>query len=347
MIVAAVLLVSVSIIIVGYIVLTSGALTQDKAKRTSPNIETVRIESAQVPLSAESGLAVGMIEPIGENVVTKGDVSLDLSLLDKGYLYVKYDGPKEELRFEIYKDANDSKPPLYAYPREKGWQGYALPFGPGNYTLFTYALDDGTEIAQPENITTFSFTAEFAEEEPYRYRNAYSYFDEGSLAVTYSAYLIAEEEQTQGHVLTDADKTELIMEFINGNITWDYPLLEQIETGTQPFYFPDSDATLTTEKGLCSDWASLAAVMLKSSGVPTRIHDGYLLKPTEKGTKELSYHTWLTVYYEGSWHMFDPTVTAEEIVGNKTPDPTLSSRTLTGKQIDTDIEYQSDNATVY
>jgi transglutaminase-like putative cysteine protease len=344
---AAILSFLLSVFIVVSIVFSPSAIAQRNAKRDVPDIATVRIEASQVPLSSGPTVAAGIIEPLGENVVSDGDVKLDLSLLDKGYFYVSYEGSRSELRFELYNVETEDAPPLYAYPAEKGWQGYALPSGPGIYTLRTYALDTGTDLVQPEDIKEFTFGADFAEEEPYRYRNAYSYYEEESLAVTFAAYLIDEETRKQGRSLTDAEKTEILIAFIQGNITWDYTLLEQVETGEQQFYFPDCDTTLSTEQGLCSDWASLTAVMLKSSGIPTRLHDGYILKSDGEGEGVLTYHTWLSIYFDESWHMYDPSFSSEEIQDNKTTQSANSGFAFVGNEKNTSIEYQIDKMILY
>jgi hypothetical protein len=292
-------------------------------------------------------MTVGMIEPQGEDIVVQGDVELDLSLLDTGYIFIKYNGSHDRLLFNLYQSEDEENLPIYVYPEKKGWQGYALPFGSGEYTLCTFAADAEATTVEAKDVEQFTFSADFSEEEPYRYRNAYSYYEEESLAVICAAYVIDEEERIQERPLSDAEKAETVVRFIYENVAWDYQLLGQIDSGEQGFYFPDADITLSTQKGLCSDWSSLAAVMLKSQGLPTRLHDGTILEPQGTGEKIASYHTWLNVYYDGAWHLYDPASSSTEIIDNKTPDPSCPKRTITGKEIDFYIEYLTDQMTVY
>ena len=60
-------------------------------------------------------------------------------------------------------------------------------------------------------------------------------------------------------------------------------------------YVPNPDDTLATGTGVCFDYASLGAAMLRSVGLPTKIITGYV-------TPGDLYHAWIMVYIDGSWH---------------------------------------------
>jgi hypothetical protein len=317
------------------------------ASGRGPDIKTVRVEAAKTPLSSGPVAAAGLIEPLGVNVVRDGDISVDLSSLDEGYFFIKYEGPRSKLLFELIDKDHSENPPVYVYPTGKGWQGYALPHGPGEYTLLICARDADPESAQPDELRQLTFEADFAEGAPYKYRNAYAYYDEGSLAVASAAYLVDEETRNLGHPLTDAEKTAVLVRFVCENIASDKQLLSKLENGEQDFYFPDSENTLSTAKGLCGDRASLTAVMLKSQGIPTRLHNGYILKPLGNGEKEEAYHSWMSVYIDGGWHMYDPTISSEEIFDNRMPDPSCPTRTIDGRPIDPSVEYGVGETTIY
>lgn len=59
-------------------------------------------------------------------------------------------------------------------------------------------------------------------------------------------------------------------------------------------YVPDPDATLSSQTGICFDYASLGAAMLRSQGIPTKIVTGYV-SPSN------IYHAWIMVYIDGTW----------------------------------------------
>ncbi len=89
----------------------------------------------------------------------------------------------------------------------------------------------------------------------------------------------------------------------------------------------ETDAFLFIDKqGVCTDFATAMAVMLRSSGVPARLVSGYLPGTLDEasGTQSIQakdYHAWVEVYFPGyGWIDFDPTPGGttpadEEIIG--------------------------------
>jgi len=58
-------------------------------------------------------------------------------------------------------------------------------------------------------------------------------------------------------------------------------------------YVPVPDETMNTGMGICFDYASLAASMLRSQGIPTKLIFGYV-------APDDLYHAWNMVYTEES-----------------------------------------------
>jgi len=86
---------------------------------------------------------------------------------------------------------------------------------------------------------------------------------------------------------------------------------EFIEQGlNSPFYIPNADKTLVTNKGICSDQAVLLAVMLRSQGIPTRYISGYL---------HLEGHAWNEILINGEWIPVDATSGRFSIDSNYIP----------------------------
>lgn len=54
-------------------------------------------------------------------------------------------------------------------------------------------------------------------------------------------------------------------------------------------YLPDIDETLSTKKGICFDYASLTAAMLRSIGIPAKLAIGYSASVR---------HAWIDVYIQ-------------------------------------------------
>ncbi|MEJ8302857.1 transglutaminase-like domain-containing protein [Saccharibacillus sacchari] len=95
---------------------------------------------------------------------------------------------------------------------------------------------------------------------------------------------------------TDRTKTQAIYDYVTANVVY-----EAEETPIA--YLPSVDDTLTSGKGMCYDYASLMAVMLRSSGIPTKLVMGNTTYVTQ-------YHAWNEVYLDGEWVIVDATVDA-------------------------------------
>jgi hypothetical protein len=81
-------------------------------------------------------------------------------------------------------------------------------------------------------------------------------------------------------------------------------------------YLPDPDETMRTGKGICFDYASLAAAMLRSQGVPCKLIFGYV-SPNDLYHAWNMFWTaetgWVTVSYQvtgSQWNRLDLTFSA-------------------------------------
>lgn len=103
---------------------------------------------------------------------------------------------------------------------------------------------------------------------------------------------------------TDIEKVQAIYNYIVANIKYDYDKLNNLTSD----YLPNIDETLKTGKGICYDYSSLMAAMLRSLGIPTKLTTGYT--PNAK-----TYHAWNEVYIQSQnrWVIIDSTYDAEMI----------------------------------
>jgi transglutaminase-like putative cysteine protease len=105
-----------------------------------------------------------------------------------------------------------------------------------------------------------------------------------------------------GELVKDAgseeEKVRNIYDFIISNIKYDFKKLDKLPEG----YIPDADSVLKDGKGICYDFSSLFAAMLRSAGIPAKLVKGYA--GDVKG-----YHAWNEVYLEsaGGWVAIDTT----------------------------------------
>lgn len=89
---------------------------------------------------------------------------------------------------------------------------------------------------------------------------------------------------------TDTEVAAAIYEYLVKNISYDKEKAEN----AQPGYLPNPDETLSTGKGMCFDYAALAAAMMRGIGIPCKLITGYV--------DDGMYHAWNSVYLkEQGW----------------------------------------------
>lgn len=155
--------------------------------------------------------------------------------------------------------------------------------GNGSYTFAVMRNTGGSNYVETASTTAdVQLVSEFA---PFSQPNVFCDYDESSACVAKARELVAGAEN-QG------DAVKAICNYVVSNVTYDTEKASQLSSATG--YIPNPDATLASGKGICFDYASLGAAMLRSVGVPTKIVTGYV-------SPEDLYHAWILVYIDGSW----------------------------------------------
>ncbi len=98
---------------------------------------------------------------------------------------------------------------------------------------------------------------------------------------------------------TDKEKAQAIYDYVVSTVKYDTKLAATVGN----VYLPSADATLISKTGICYDYASLMGVMLRSSGIPTKLVMG-------STTYVKEYHAWNEIYLDGKWVVVDTTVDA-------------------------------------
>ena len=94
-----------------------------------------------------------------------------------------------------------------------------------------------------------------------------------------------------------------VYDWLTRNIAYDTGKAAQLADTTG--YVPDPDATLSAGSGICFDYASLAAAMFRSLGIPCQIVTGYV-------SPDNIYHAWNMIYIDGTWVSAQITVNANQ-----------------------------------
>lgn len=237
-------------------------------------------------------------EASGEKTYGNEIVSIDASNVTDGYVMIKYDGASDKAKLQIT-NPDDT---VYAYTLSVGsYETFPLSGSDGDYQLdvLEHAYDDMYALAFSQNITV-ALSDEF---KPFLYPNQYVWFTKDYEAVNYGIELSDRSSN-------DLDYVEQVYNYVIETISYDQEAAENISVD----YLPDIDRTMETKKGICFDYASLMASLLRSQGIPTKLVVGY------SGT---AYHAWISVYlkeigwvdniiqFDGkNWSLMDPTLAA-------------------------------------
>ena len=106
--------------------------------------------------------------------------------------------------------------------------------------------------------------------------------------------------------LSDQKKLEKIYNFVVNNIKYNSSITK-LPSG----YIPNINTTYSSKKGICYDFASIFAGMLRSVGIPTK-----LIKGTSSNVS--GYHAWNEVYINGKWRIIDTSYDSQLKAGGHT-----------------------------
>ena len=171
----------------------------------------------------------------------------------------------------------------------------ALQSGNGQYSIVLYRNVSGNQY---QKVDTKSVTLNLAES------NKNSAFLGSVQNIKWSANdapIKKAAELTKGKK-SDMDKIKAIYNYVVSNVSYDYDKAANVPKG----YIPSISSTYSSKKGICYDYSSLLAAMLRSVGIPTKLVMG-----TGKATGSV-YHAWNQVYDSASkkWITIDTTVDA-------------------------------------
>lgn len=248
-------------LLVSALILTSCAsLTGLKDKTSGPEFSPPPLTLSPANLSLE-----------------ESNYSIDTSTLSQGY--VSAAGVSESrLKFKVTGSIDYN----YDLPNDGTPITCPLNMGEGLYQFTIWENTTRNMYIQVTDAVTYDvvFDSEF---EPYIRPSFFCRYNETSLAVQKANELSA-GAANEGEVLKN------IYNWITDNVEYD----TEKAIDPPPGYVPDPDATLESGTGICFDYASLAAAMLRSQGIPCKIMTGHV-------SPDNIYHAWNMVYIDGTW----------------------------------------------
>lgn len=172
----------------------------------------------------------------------------------------------------------------YDLPNDGTQTVYPLNMGNGSYLFRIMQNTSGSNYVELlASEASVSLDSEFS---PFLTPNMYCSYTADSACIEKARELTAQADN-------QAQAVQTVCEFVAAHVTYDNAKAEKLANSSG--YVPNPDETLRTGAGICFDYASLSAAMLRSMGIPTRLMTGYV------GSNEV-YHAWIMVFVDGSWH---------------------------------------------
>ena len=254
---------------------------------TTKNSEYITTTALQITTAANKShrnITVLIPEASGRLVQSMNGYNIDYSNTNKGYIMVQ-NTTGITTYIWLIKDGVTVQFKMQG----SGYEAYPLSKGNGAYTI--RVLQIGAN-GQGFDMNTLNFNVNMDNtNNPFLYANLYVNYNRSSVAVNKSYELCFEGDSA-------ATIVNNIYNFVASNIAYDYTKAGQITSGSLNNYIPSPDNTLAAGKGICSDYASLMATMLRTQGIPCKMVYGYI-----NGGE--TYHAWNQIYYDGAWHLYD------------------------------------------
>jgi hypothetical protein len=237
----------------------------------------------------------------GADNIYKGTKSeIDASHSEDGYIKVRYlKETTKKLKVMIEKGQGK-----YTYDlNNKGeYDVYPLQMGDGSYKIRVFENISGDKYAAKQTVTINIKLKDV--KAPFLAPNQMVNYSDTSEAIKKAA------ELTQG-LTNDLEKVDVIYDYIISNIKYDTEKAKTVKSG----YLPVVDDILKSNKGICFDYASLMAAMLRSLDIPAKLVTGYSSKLNvfhawnEVYTDETGWIKLNEMYFDGfDWRLMDSTV---------------------------------------
>ena len=232
-------------------------------------------------------------------------VLIDLSAAAEGYVGVSGQS-SGRLKFQVLKDGE-----TYTYDLRSD----------GTPSIFPLQMEDGMySFRVLENVAGSKYAVVYTTDETISIDDSYAPFLCASDYVNYTenSACVKKAQELAGGAADVNGVISAVYDYVCKNVKYDKEKARTVQSG----YLPNPDETLATGKGICFDYASLAAAMLRSQGIPCKVIFGYV-SPNELYHAWNMFYTeekgWVTVKFEVSankWNRMDLTFSANGADGN-------------------------------
>ena len=241
---------------------------------------------------------ITLLKPVASGVLTKSNSSaiIDYSNYKDGYVMIKF-VVDIDVRLKVQIQGPTTTYTDNIEPLE--WTVFPLSDGNGKYSFKVLKIISGTRYVTVLSLASVDIQLE-DEFAPFLRPNQYVNYENAVNTMNKGAELVGSKTDT-------LEKVEAIYTYVIKTLKYDYDKAATVESG----YLPDLDQVLADKKGICFDYASLMAGMLRSQGIACKLIVGY----ADEG-----YHAWINVwtsdkgwvdgviFFDGTeWKLMDPT----------------------------------------
>ncbi|MHC1720203.1 MAG: transglutaminase family protein [Clostridiaceae bacterium] len=242
------------------------------------------------------------------SIMTRGNAQVDTSNIGKGVVRIKYphsSGTKIKVKIE-----KGSASYMYNLFSTSGFETYPLQMGNGGYTITVYENVGGTSY---KTVSTFNVAL----------ADSSSVFLSSNQIVNWSSStnaVVKAREIAAGYGSNEA-KAQAIHDYLTGYMKYDYGKASTVSSG----YVPSISSVYGSGYGICYDFASTYAAMMRSVGIPAKLVMGY-------STNVTGYHAWNKVYINGGWVIVDNSYDSQATALGQTPSMAKNSSQYTGQK---------------
>lgn len=267
----------------------------------------------------------------GADIYKSTKSEIDASNTSEGYIKVKYlNETTKKLKVIIEKDLVQ-----YTYDlNSKGeYDTYPLQMGDGSYKVRVFENISGTKYSTKQTATIKVKLND--QNAPYLISSQMINFTETSETVKKAKELSEGKE-------TDIEKVDAIYNYVISNIVYDNDKAKTVQSG----YLPSVDEILKINKGICYDYSSLMAAMLRSESIPTKLVTGYSSNLSafhawnEVYTKETGWISLNELYFDSEqWKMMDSTIASSAKQSNSPRVMEYTNKLIDNKYYTKKFEY--------
>ncbi|MDV3428122.1 MAG: transglutaminase-like domain-containing protein [Bacillota bacterium] len=212
-----------------------------------------------------------------------GTAGIDTSNSGRGVVGVKYTHSSGE-KIKVIVNKSGSK---YTYNLNSltGFEYFPLQMGNGDYTVTIYKNISGTSYS---TIKSYSLNVNLSDSSIV-YLNSIQ-----NIRWTSSTNAVVKARSLASGKGSAEAKVAAIYEYVVTNIKYDRSKVNTLSYS----YVPSVSATFSTKQGICYDFASTFAAMLRGVSIPARLVMGNSVNAN-------GYHAWNEVLINGSWVIID------------------------------------------